>query len=226
MIFKGHRFPAETIIVSMYLYMTLKDGYRKVEGLMRLIGYKMDHTTIQRWVQKFGKILVKNFKKRHRLIGDSWYIDETYVKVKTEDVYLYRGVDKAGNTINFYLSKKRDLKAAKKFLLECIKLHSKPEKITIDKSGSNIAAVDSINDNLKNKDKIEKRTSKYLNNRVEQDHRQIKQKCKQVLGFKSFESAAITLYGVEIVHALQKEQKKIRGNCVQNAFQEFKKLIA
>jgi transposase-like protein len=74
-------------------------------------------------------------------------------------------------TINFYLSKKRDLKAARKFLLECIKLQGKPEKITIDKSGANTAAVDSINDKLKNKDRIEKRTSKYLNNPIEQDHR-------------------------------------------------------
>lgn len=212
------------ILSSVFLYLYAKMSYREIE--LALQGQSIDHTTIYRWVQTFSKKLVYNFKRRKKLIGNSWYVDETYIQVNKKWSYLYRAVNKSGKTVHFYLSEKRNLKAARKFLIDAIKLHGNLEKMTIDLSGSNIAAIDSINDKLKNKDKIEKRTSKYLNNRIEQDHRRIKQKFKQTLEFKSFKTAETTLYGIEVVHALLKEFDKTRDNYAQMVFQEFCGLIA
>ncbi len=224
--FKRYINPAGIIFSSVFLYLCAKMSYREIEFNLALQGHSADHTTIFRWVQTFSKKLIYNFKRRKRLIGNSWYIDETYIEVNKKWVYLYRAVDKSGKTVHFYLSEKRNLRAAGKFLIDAIKLHGKPEKMTVDLSGSNISAIDSINDKLKNKDKIEKRTSKYLNNRIEQDHRKIKQKFKQTLGFKSFKTAETTLYGIEVVHALLKEFKGTRDNYAQTVFQEFCKLVA
>ena len=224
--FKRYRNKAGIILSSVFLYLCAKMSYREIEFNLTLQENKIHHTTVFRWIQTFSKKLVYNFKRRKRLIGDSWYVDETYIEVNKKWVYLYRAVDKSGKTVHFYLSEIRNLRAARKFLIDAIKLHGKPEKITVDLSGSNIAAIDSINDKLKNKDKIEKRTSKYLNNRIEQDHRKIKQKFKQTLGFKNFKTAEITIYGIEVVHALRKEFYKTRDNYAQMVFQEFCRLAA
>lgn len=224
--FKRYRNPAGIIFSSVFLYLYAKMSYREIEFNLALQDNKVDHTTVFRWVQAFSKKLVYNFKRRKRLIGNSWYIDETYIEVNKTWVYLYRAVDKSGKTVHFYLSEKRNLRAARKFLIDAIKLHGNPEKMTMDLSGSNIAAANSINDKLKNKDKFEIRTSKYLNNRIEQDHRKIKQKFKQTLGFKSFKTAETTLYGIEVVHALLKEFKETRDSYAQTVFQEFCRLVA
>lgn len=212
---KRYRNFAGIIFSSIFLYLNVRISYREIEFNLKLQGLKVYHTTIYRWVQTFSEKLVYNFKKRKRLIGKSWFLDETYIKVNRIWVYLYRAVDKSGKTVHFYLSEKRNLRAAKKFLIDAIDLHGNPEKITMDLSGSNISAANFANNKLKNKDKFQIRTSKYLNNRIEQDHRKIKQKFKQTLGFKSFETAEKTLYGIEIVHALRKEFDKTRDNYAQ-----------
>ena len=96
-------------------------------------------------------------------------MDETYIKVAGQWKYLYRAVDKAGDTVDFLLTAKRDLAAARRYLERAINLHGLPQKITLDKSGANTAAIRSINaDTCLD---IELRQSKYLNNIVEQDHR-------------------------------------------------------
>ena len=102
---------------------------------------------------------------------------------------MYRAVDKNGRTIDFMLSKNRDKASAKAFFVKAIGASGKPEKVTIDKSGANNAALKSLNKNLNKKDKIEIRQINYLNNVVEQDHRFIKKITKPMMGFKSFESA-------------------------------------
>ena len=131
-------------------------------------------------------------------------MDETYVRVKGSWKYLYRAVDKAGATVDFLLTAKRDRKAALRFLRKAIKGNGTPEKITIDKSGANTVAIE--RHNAETEAGIEIRQIKYLNNIVEQDHRAIKRLIRPMLGFKSFRSAAVTLASIELMHMLRKGQ--------------------
>jgi putative transposase len=118
--------------------------------------------------------------------GPSWYIDETYVKVAGKWCYLYRAIDRVGNLIDCRLSKKRDLKAAKAFLLQAIISTGQiPDRATTDKHASFPKAIEEVFDG-----RVLHRTNNYLNNLIEQDHRGIKSRYDPVKGFKSFESAA------------------------------------
>ena len=137
--------------------------------------------------------------------------------------YLYRAVDKEGQTIDFLLTAHRDKKAALRFLKKAIRHNGVPEKITIDKSGANTAAIESYNE--ENELDIEIRQVKYLNNIVEQDHRAIKRLIRSMLGFKSFRSAAITLAGIEIMHMIRKGQLYLAGTNLSPA-QAFYSLAA
>jgi len=136
-------------------------------------------------------------------------MDESYVRVFGQGKYLYRAVDRDGDTIDFLLTAKRDRSAARRFLERAIDLHGAPEKITIDKSGANTAAIQSIQ--ADSGADIELRQIKYLNNIVEQDHRAVKRMKQSMLGFKSFWSAAITLAGVEVMHMIRKGQLICKG---------------
>ena len=132
---------------------------------------------------------------------------ETYVKVKGAWKYLYRAVDKAGATVDFLLTARRDRKAALRFLRKVIGRHSVPEKITIDKSGANTAAIASYNAN--HDAAVEIHQVKYLNDIVDQDHLAVKRMVKAMLGFKAFWPAAITIAGIEIMHMIHKGQLRI-----------------
>ena len=131
-------------------------------------------------------------------------MDETYIQVKGQWYYLYRAVDKTGQTIDFLLTEPRDERAAKRFLTKAIRRHGVPEKITIDGSAANEAAIKSYN--AEHGTAIIIRQVKYLNNVVEQDHRGVKRVTRPTLGFKSFEAAQQTLVGIELMHMLRKGQ--------------------
>lgn len=158
-------------------------------------------------------------------------MDETYIKIKGRWYYLYRAVDKEGNTIDFTLSKNRDESAAKAFFIKSIGTNGLPEKITIDKSGANKAGIDAINLQLIifsllgfTLMKIDIRQIKYLNNIVEQDHRGIKRITKPMMGFKAFHSARSTLAGIELYRMLKERQHVHAEN--STAFEQFYALAA
>jgi len=131
-------------------------------------------------------------------------VDETYVRVAGQWKYLYRAVDRLGQTVDFLLTAHRDVAAARRFFERAIDLHDAPEKVTIDKSGANTAAVHGLvaDSGLP----IELRQSKYLNNVVEQDHRAIKRRTRPMMGFKSFDSAGKIIAGIETMHMVKKGQ--------------------
>ena len=131
-------------------------------------GVAVDHSTLNRWVIKCAPEFEKAFRRRQCPVGRSWRMDETYVKIKGKAAYLYRAVDKEGHTIDFLLTPTRDRDAAEAFLRKAILTQGLPEKITIDKSGSNTAAITHYNKT--HQTAIVIRHSKYLNNMVEQDH--------------------------------------------------------
>ena len=135
-------------------------SYRQLEEMMEERGVEVDHSTLNRWVVKYVPLLDQQFRAGKRPVGSSWRLDETYVKVKGAWKYLYRAVDKVGATVDFLLTAKRDRKAALRFLRKAIGQHGVPEKITIDKSGANTAAIESYN--AEHKADIEIRQNKYL----------------------------------------------------------------
>jgi putative transposase len=207
--FKGSHFEREVILWGVRWYVAYPISYRQLEEMMQERGVQVDHATLNRWVIKFAPLLERHFRAHKRPVGSSWRMDETYVKVKGSWKYFYRAVDKAGDTVDFLLTAKRDRKAALRFLRKAIGQHGAPAKITIDKSGANTAAIDSYN--LEHETDIEIRQNKYLNNIVEQDHRAVKRVTRPALGFKSFRSAAATLAGVEVMHMIRKGQMRVPG---------------
>jgi len=188
-------------------------------------GVEVDHSTINRWVMKYSPQLEEAFHRHKRPVWVSWRMDETYIKVKGKWCYLYRAVDKQGQTIDFLLTEQRDEQAAKRFLIKAIRRHGVPEKITIDGSAANEAAIKSYNE--EHGTTIVIRKIKYLNNIVEQDHRGVKRITRPMLGFKSFEAAECTLAGVELMHMLKKRQLVVaEGDEGRTAAEQFYALAA
>src|SRR5882724_7245679 len=141
---------------------------------------------------------------RKRPVWVSWRMDETYIKVKGQWRYLYRAVDKQGQTMDFLLTEHRDKEAALRFLKKAIRRNGLPEKMTIDGSEANEAAIKSYNE--EHGTHIIIRQVKYLNNMVEQDHRGVKRVTRPMLGFKAFATAQDTLVGIELMHMIKKRQ--------------------
>src|SRR5262244_3904945 len=202
--FKGAHFPQEIILMGVRWYVAYPLSTRHVEELMEERGVDVDHSTINRWVLKYSPQLEEAFHRRKCAVWMSWRMDETYIKVKGEWKYLYRAVDKQGQTIDFLLTEHRDKEAALRFLKKAIRRNGLPETITIDGSDANEAAIKSYNE--AHGTNIAIRQVKYLNNIVEQDHRGVKRITRPMLGFKAFDAAQSTLVGIELMHMIKKRQ--------------------
>jgi putative transposase len=202
--FKGAHFPKDVILTCVRWYVAYPLSTRHVEELMQERGVTVDHSTINRWVVKYSPQLEAAFHDRKRPVWVSWRMDETYIRVKGQWDYLYRAVDKKGQTIDFLLTEQRDERAAKRFLTKAIRRHGVPAKITIDGSEANAAAIRSYN--TEHGTTIAIRQIKYLNNVIEQDHRAVKRVTRPMLGFKAFEAAQRTLVGIELMHMIKKKQ--------------------
>jgi putative transposase len=201
---KGAHFPQEIILTGVRWYVVYPLSTRHVEELMLERGVHVDHATLNRWVVKYSPPLEEAFHRRKRPVWLSWRMDETYIKVNGQWYYLYRAVDKTGQTIDFLLTEQRDKRAVKRFLTKAIRRHGVPEKITLDGSEANEAAIK--RDNEAHGTSIEIRQIKYLNNIIEQDHRGVKRVTRPMLGFKAFEAAQSTLVGIELMHMRRKGQ--------------------
>ena len=223
--FKGAHFPPEVILMGIRWYVAYPLSTRHVEELMEERGVEVDHSTMNRWVIKYSPQLEEAFHRRKRPVWVSWRMDETYIKVKGEWRYLYRAVDKQGQTIDFLLTEHRDKEAALRFLKKAIRRHGVPEKITIDGSDANEAAIKSYNE--AHGTTIAIRQVKYLNNIVEQDHRAVKRVTRPMLGFKAFEAAQGTLVGIELMHMIKKRQMRVEaGGEGRTAAELFSSLAA
>jgi transposase-like protein len=204
--FKGRHHQQEIILQCVRWYVAYGLSYRDLEELMQERGYTVDHSTIQRWVVHYAPRIEKAFRNSKKRTGLRWRLDETYVKIKGAWKYLYRAVDKKGDTVDFLLTAKRDMKAAQRFLSKAVGDNGKPSLINIDKSGANTAAIKQYNCDENKRIKI--RQCKYLNNIIEQDYRFIKRRICPMLGFKSFRSARATLAGIEVWRMLKKGQSR------------------
>ena len=219
LIVKGMRFPIKVILVCIRWYAAYPLSCRHLEEMMEERGISVDNSTVSRWAIRFLLLLEKIFRKYKRPVGGCWRMNETYIKVKGAWKYLYRAVDRDGKTIDFLLTAKRDKAAAKRFVDKAMQANGVPEKITMDKSGANKAAIDEIN--ASREIPMVVRQVKYLNNIVEQDHRVVKRITKPMLGFKSFQSAKNILAGIELVQMISKDQMMMEGTDKMSFAEQF-----
>ena len=213
--FKGRQFTSEIILWAVRWYLMFPVSYRDLELMLQDRGVAVDHTTIFRWIQAYAAQLEKRLRPHLRLTNGSWRVDETYIKVKGRWTYLYRAVDKTGQTIDFLLSAKRDAAAAKRFFRKALaQPHTvNPRTITVDKNACYPKAITGMkrDEQLWRCSKL--RQVKYLNNIIEQDHRRIKRLTRPGLGFGSFQTARRTVAGFEAMAMIRKGQvTRIKGN--------------
>ncbi|MGE6540782.1 IS6 family transposase [Bacillus luti] len=217
-LFKWKHYQPDIILLTVRWYLRYNLSFRDLVEMMEERGLFIAHTTIMRWVHQYGPELDERLRCHLKPTNDSWRVDETYVKVKGQRMYLYRSVDSKGNTIDFYLSKTRDHKAAKRFFKKALRsFHvSKPRVITVDKNPAYPMAIEELKKEKKMPVGIQIRQVKYLNNIVEQDHRFIKRRVRSILELKSFKTAIPILSGVEAMHMIKKEQIDLRDQSLQN----------
>ena len=173
-------------------------------------GLKVDHSTVWRWVQHYAPEINKRIRQHLKMSGTSYRVDETYIKVGTQCKYLYRAVDKEGQTIEFLLSAKRDVCAAKRFFKKMMRADHRrlPFTISVDKNAAYPDAFTSSQDEKILPHDCKLRRVKYLNNVIEQDHRFIKKKVRASQCFKRFHTAERTLEGIQAVNMMRKGQVK------------------
>lgn len=224
--FKGSHFPKSVILYAVFFYVRYPVSYRDLQEIMAERGVDVDHATLNRWVVRYSPRVANQAQERKRPTLGSWRVDETYIKVKGKWTYLYRAVDRDGQTLEFMLSERRNLGAARRFFKKAIASNCAPHKVVIDKSGANLAGAQAINTILKitgTGKMIEVLQVKYLNNILEQDHRFIKRITKHMLSFKAFHSASATIAGIEVAHMIHKKQF---ANDNRSPFEVFAQLAA
>ncbi|PFE08200.1 IS6 family transposase, partial [Bacillus cereus] len=170
------------------------------------------------WVHQYGPELNERIRKHLKQTNDSWRVDETYIKIKGEKMYLYRAVDSEGNTLDFYLSNKRDAKAAKRFLKKALaSCHvTKPRVITVDGDKAYPVALRELKNEKSIPHGMPLRVKKYLNNMIEQDYRFIKKRIRNMLGLKSWQTAKKMIAGIEVMHMIKKGQLKLKEQSFKN----------
>ena len=218
-VIKRRHYPLEIMLTCVRWYVAYLLSLRHIEEMMAERGVPVDHATIHRWSLKMLPVLAAAFSTRKRTVGSSWRIDETYIQVCGQWKYLYRAVDSQGQTIDFLMSARRDAAAARQFLEQALDLHGVPQKVSIDGSPANKAAVLELAATAAKP--IELRQIKYLNNLIEQDHRAIKRIVRPMLGFKSFACASIILAGIETMHMIKKGQLTQQGTAASAASQFY-----
>ena len=215
--FKWRHYTAEIILLCVRWYLRYRLSYRDLKEMMHERGLELDHSAICRWVQHYGPTMQKRMTKYLKSPNRSWRVDETYIKIKGEWHYLYRAVDSDGQTIDFYLSKKRDHQAAKQFFkkMHGLKRTKEPRTMNVDKNAAYPLAFSQLQEEgLFVRSKL--RRKKYLNNIIEQDHRRVKWKNRHAMGFFNFTSAKRTIQGIEAMHMLFKGQIKGITNSVSS----------
>lgn len=231
--FKGRHFDRSMILLCVRWYLAYGLSLRDLKEMMAERGISIDHSTIHRWVVHFSPLLLKQFNRRKRSVGSKWHMDETYIKVRGQWMYLYRAIDSVGDTIEFWFSEHRDLPAAKRFLRKALQRHGRPDRIVVDGSQTNREAITTCDAESRLRDRsrralkaIRIRKSQYLNNRIEQDHRRIKRRVRPMQGFKSFATAAVTLAGIEMVHMMRKRQGRFAFNPDPSLKEQFEAIAA
>ena len=210
-LFAGRHFDRDVIILCVRWYLCYKLSFCDLVEMMAERGLNLSHTTVMHWVQRYAPKFEKRWARFARKVGRSWRVDETYLKVRGRWTYLYRAVARDGNTVDFRLSRTRDVSAAKAFFRRALPTQRRaPVSITLNGYAASHRAVREMprEDEAWNHTKL--RSSKYLNNLIEQDRRGIKFRTGPMLGFKDFDCAATTIAGIELLRRIRKGQFALR----------------
>src|ERR1700687_2760463 len=206
-LFEGRHFDREVIVLCVRWYLRFKLSYRDLVEMMAERDLPLAHTTIMRWVHHYATEFERRWNRFARPAGPSWRVDETYVKIRGMWAYLYRAVDREGKAVDCRLSTRRDVAAAKAFFRKAIGSQgSTPQTITLDGYAASHRAVREMTAAGQLAADTKLRSSKYLNNLIEQDHRGVKLRVGPMLGFKRFRSAAATIAGIELLRRIHKGQ--------------------
>ncbi|WP_131784043.1 IS6 family transposase [Legionella gresilensis] len=208
--FKWRHFHGAVILQCVRWYCKYGISYRDLEEMMKERGLKLDHTTIYRWVQQYAPELKKRLDWYKRRYSRRWHLDETYIKVKGDWKYLYRAIDESGNTIDFYLSHRRNALAAKRFLKKLMKNNPTCDisVLNTDKNPAYGQAIKALKKEGHLSAHVQHHQIKYRNNRLEADHGKLKRLINPTLGFQSMKTAYATIKGFEIMRMFKKGQFK------------------
>ena len=211
-IYRGRRFQPEIIELCVRWYLTYRLSYRDLVEMLAERGVVVSDTTIYRWVQQYVPEFDRRWSRYAKAVHASWRVDETAISVRGGHRYLYRAVDKFGKTVDSLLCADRSVWAARAFFCKAVKTHHPrpPQKVNLDGNAASHRALRLLRKENPNLKGVVIRSSRYLNNIVEQDHRAIKRRCAPMLSLKSFRTAAITLAGVELAHRIRKGQFSLR----------------
>ena len=209
-IFKWRQTEPELIVCAVRWYLRYSLSFRDVEELLRERGLEADHTTIWRWVQRYGPELEERLRRHLKPTNKSWRVDETYVRVKGRWCYLYRAIDSTGATINFVLSGLRDAATANRLFRKALTdpSHPQPRVINTDQARLYGSAISGVKKEGLLRRRCRHRPVQYVNNILEQDHRAIKRRVKAKQGFREFQAARRTLQGYEAMHMIRKGQAR------------------
>ena len=182
--YKRHRFPPEIIQYAVWLYFKFNLSHRDIEDLLAERGISVSYEAIRLWCNKFGSKHARRLKRKHQGYGDTFFIDEVFVKINEKQYYLWRAVDQDGEVVDVFLQQRRDGKAAKRFFKRLLKNHQgEPRKIVTDKLGSyRVAHRELIPDVIHD-------TSQYANNRAELSHEPTRVRERGMRKFKSMHQA-------------------------------------
>ncbi|WP_370688999.1 IS6 family transposase [Xenorhabdus aichiensis] len=205
-VFKRLHSPVDIIAQCVRWYLAYALSLRNLEEMLVEREITVDHSTLSRWVHRRVPLIIKRYRRSQPVVGPGGRMDETYIKIKGQWRYLYRAVDSNGNTVDFLLTAYRDKEAALYFFKKAMGQHGQPEVVTLDKSGANKAALDELNQGKPKDKQINIQQNKYLNNLIEQDHRNVKRRTRPMLGFKNFRRTQTVLAGIERVCMLRKGQ--------------------
>ena len=204
---------------SRFWYITYRRSYRDPAAMMAERGVVVTHTTIMCWVLRYVPEYEERWNRYARPVHSSWRMDETAIRVRGKSAYHYRAVDKHGKSVDSLLRDDRGIEAAQAFFRKAVATQQStwPRKVTLDGHAASHRAVRLLGDEDPRWKSVLVRSCRYLNNIVEQDHRAIKRRCASMLGFKSIETAATTLAGVELAHRIHKGQFFFDGDRPQTS---------
>jgi transposase-like protein len=175
--FKGRHYSGEVILLAVRWYLRYPLAYEHVAEMLAERGLAVDASYVWRWVQAYAPELNKRRRPHLRPTNQSYRIDETYIRIKGQDRYLYRAVDSTGQTIEFLLTAKRDAAAAKRFLIKAIEIieikaieasgNAMPTVMNVDKNPAYPAAVEALKAEGAVPRRVRLCQCKYLNNMIE-----------------------------------------------------------
>ena len=226
-IYRCRRFQPEIIELCVRWYLTYRLSYRDLVEMLAERDVTVSHTTIYRWVQRYVPEFERRWARYAKPVHPSWRVDETAISVRGGVRYLYRAVDKFGKTVDSLLCADRSVSAARAFFFKALKTHypRRPQKLNLDGYAASHLALRLVVQESPDLQSLVVRSSRYLNNIVEQDHRAIKRRCAPMLALKSFRTAAVTLAGVELAHRIRKGQFSLRSGAA-TGLSSFKHLWA